>query len=1319
MRPVHLKEPRLRTRTLVAVILASILAMAAIFLPTPARASSGVLNPPHSDRGLDTDANLLFDDLVISVGVGVTTRGGFFVLVNLYDGTGTTFIVGGQRIVNLQTGTSVVDVPLPGPAIWRAGIDGPYQAQILLLNDSFNFLGFGVHATAAYLAVDFEPVPARLAPPHADMGVDTDGNLRFDYLAVDVTVSVAKAGTYTVSGLLRDSPPVTTISMAANTTALTAGTSIVRLRFSGADIRVAGLNGPYDVQLTIASSTGVQLDQGNHVTATYFLSDFDALAAAFAPPHASFVVDIDGDGFWDNLVVNVNVAVTDPGVYTIQADIAAIPATSSVRTYLPAGNQLVQLDFLGVDIFNSGVDGPYTVDLTLRDDRFRTLDVDVHTTGTYFAIDFEPSPPARWIPPFVDSVRDVQGDGLWDDLVVNATVQADRHGTFTWTMEVYDAIFTTFIGTQSGQVDLSSGSNPVSTAFPGLRISVSGVNGPYGVRMYLYDPEGRQVDSQAFTTRAYLASAFETPPGRLTPPYVDLGVDRNGDLRLDVIAVDVPVSVVRAAPFYVTGFLIDSSFAFAAQASTLVDLQAGLSTVRLNFSAADAFRSGQDGAFLCFLSLSTPSGGTLLPIDNDQFVTGNYTSGPFDQGAPVKLSGHTRAAITNAPLGDIGVMIYDSATRFTRQVVTDVSGYYEMYLPPGDYYVFADGPSQNAIGVFRTVSADTVLDFSMDPPGANVLMGDVSFSTWDNATLRGDFTFGEDTAYLRLTLDVGFGNGDGVMSQAELDRLLSLGARPNLPLSTRDTFTVDGVAYNRVNGTETFTLLGAGPITSQAPLTGQASAAYTTAPLSIASQPRHAARFLTEYETLTASQTFTLDWPANFKLSSFTPVSGVSVTGLGGPVTGIDPAMDPDPSDFVREVWVNLTIGTTDTMAPLVTGAALNAAASLRTQSGPVVTVTATASDAGRGDWPIQGANFTRGAMNWPTAIAMSATDGTFDNVTESVTGSLTTAALVEGTYAICVYARDIVPNNGTTGSCASLTIDDTPPRTSNVRVDGATTKTVVVGTSVTLTASVSDASSGGGDAAGANYTRGAASTAMAAADGAFDSPTEAVRATVDTSGWTAGTYQLCVYGRDDVGNGDPSATDCAQLVVLTQDVTAPSVTTARALPNPANLSEAVNISAAVTDNVGVDAVFIEIFDGSGRSVANLTATYDATSGRYSIERAYTLPGTYTYRVSSRDAAGNWGVATGAFTVRAPPSSGPPLGDLWWLLAVVIVAAVAVLVFIFWTRRKKSSSMGPSPPAPPPMSGVSESSPGLPPEPAPPPAQDYDEIDRPLPPTPP
>src|SRR2546428_10449783 len=69
-----------------------------------------------------------------------------------------------------------------------------------------------------------------------------------------------------------------------------------------------------------------------------------------------------------------------------------------------------------------------------------------------------------------------------------------------------------------------------------------------------------------------------------------------------------------------------------------------------------------------------------------------------------------------------------------------------------------------------------------------------------------------------------------------------------------------------------------------------------------------------------------------------------------------------------------------------------------------------------------------------------------------------------------------------------------------------------------------------------------------------------------------------------------------------------------------------------------------------GHTVANLTATFDPGTGRYSVERAFTAPGTYTYRVWARDAAGHWGAPTGTLVIPPAPPGGSPPGGLSWLL---------------------------------------------------------------------
>src|SRR5947208_2810524 len=87
-----------------------------------------------------------------------------------------------------------------------------------------------------------------------------------------------------------------------------------------------------------------------------------------------------------------------------------------------------------------------------------------------------------------------------------------------------------------------------------------------------------------------------------------------------------------------------------------------------------------------------------------------------------------------------------------------------------------------------------------------------------------------------------------------------------------------------------------------------------------------------------------------------------------------------------------------------------------------------------------------------------------------------------------------------------------------------------VSGSPFDLTAVVNDAATGGSNIAGATYAvDGGSPVAMVAQDGAFDAPSEAVRATVPPFA-AGGSHTFCVTGRDAAGN--VSSPSCITVVV-------------------------------------------------------------------------------------------------------------------------------------------------------------------------------------------
>jgi len=126
-------------------------------------------------------------------------------------------------------------------------------------------------------------------------------------------------------------------------------------------------------------------------------------------------------------------------------------------------------------------------------------------------------------------------------------------------------------------------------------------------------------------------------------------------------------------------------------------------------------------------------------------------------------------------------------------------------------------------------------------------------------------------------------------------------------------------------------------------------------------------------------------------------------------------------------------------------------------------------------------------------------------------------------TYYYVISAVDLSGNEGEASNEASGTTstDDLGPLTSDVVADPNPTNGA---TSVTLTADVSDATTGNSNIIQAEYfvnTVGAdgSGTPMDVSGGAFDSPTEGVTASINVSSWADGQHTLYVHGQDTAGN--------------------------------------------------------------------------------------------------------------------------------------------------------------------------------------------------------
>ena len=132
---------------------------------------------------------------------------------------------------------------------------------------------------------------------------------------------------------------------------------------------------------------------------------------------------------------------------------------------------------------------------------------------------------------------------------------------------------------------------------------------------------------------------------------------------------------------------------------------------------------------------------------------------------------------------------------------------------------------------------------------------------------------------------------------------------------------------------------------------------------------------------------------------------------------------------------------------------------------------------------------------------------------------------------------------------------------------------------------------------------------------------------------------QVAATAKDASDPGNPLG-GASTGTFTTADTTPPTISSVSAVPSPQQAGGRVNVSAAVSDNGVVAEVWIEIRDPASALVGNFSAAFEAGSGRSFHDAAYAQPGTYGYRISAKDAAGNWNVATGTFAVvdTVPPT---------------------------------------------------------------------------------
>jgi len=355
-------------------------------------------------------------------------------------------------------------------------------------------------------------------------------------------------------------------------------------------------------------------------------------SATLSNVYSDYGKDVNGNGLYESLLIEVGVNVESAGTYRIFGNLydgAGNMLWAENSLFLDVGGQSVILSFDGLSIRQGRVDGPYYLGPLRLFGKDITDEREVaYTTSAYSYTDFE-RPLVEFTGSYSDYGTDTDGDGLYDNLRVEVGIEVAADGNYSIEGDLYDgqgdAIEIVFTSTY-----LTLGSQLVVLDFNGLLINQNGVDGPYYLR-YLSLSGSPQVDFvlDAYTTSAYGSGDFET-----------------AELPQTGIAgtvTDYDGFPVLNAFVQVGGAEEDSTFTDANGQYVLVDLQLGGYTVAVTpdpydnlmfASAGVSVSAGQIATVDFVLNAAGSIGGTVTdvngnPVSNVHLYLSGYETPRF------------------------------------------------------------------------------------------------------------------------------------------------------------------------------------------------------------------------------------------------------------------------------------------------------------------------------------------------------------------------------------------------------------------------------------------------------------------------------------------------------------------------------------------------------------------------------------------------------------------------------------------------------------------------------------------------------------------
>lgn len=228
-----------------------------------------------SEEAIDTNNDTLIDFLKIGFEVNLSKAGDYTITGSLYKDSKR--ITHSSETLYLESGDRVVNLTFSGVEIANSGEDGPYDVVgVKLYSHNPGLVGKAENTTtASYNSSNFQGKTASFVEVIEDYGLDTNNNVLYNYLVVNMSLNVTQSGNYTIYGSLHgDGGFITNIY---ETVSFGTGIQVVKLEFDGYDIRDRGIDGNYNFSTKIYDDNLSVVDErmNTYLTSYYRAEQFE------------------------------------------------------------------------------------------------------------------------------------------------------------------------------------------------------------------------------------------------------------------------------------------------------------------------------------------------------------------------------------------------------------------------------------------------------------------------------------------------------------------------------------------------------------------------------------------------------------------------------------------------------------------------------------------------------------------------------------------------------------------------------------------------------------------------------------------------------------------------------------------------------------------------------------------------------------------------------------------------------------------------------------------------------------------------------------